>query len=482
MTGKARWYHHGRASGGWHAPLMVRVWIVAPLAVLGAIAAGWLIYRLVVDRLVDDASDAIKTTLAILTLVGAVLAGVYAYRKQRIAESDAHRADVNQFADRYTTAAEQLGHDKAAVRLAGVYALARLADDWEEQRQVCIDVLCAYLRMPYQPEADAPRYREGEREVRRTIIRLIGNHLRLAAEHPHSWQRFDFDFTGVTFDAGDFHQAVFSGGSVAFAGAEFRDAEVSFREAVFSDGSVDFSDAVFSSGNVAFDKAKFSGAKVDFTLAKFCGARVNFNSAEFSSSPVAFNSAAFSGGILDFGSAEFSGSTVSFDHAKFSRPVNPTDAASSHGTVSFQGAAFSKGTVSFFNTRFSGAMVDLSAKFRKAPRSTSPTRSSPTARSNTQRPCSRPVQSASTRRSSRAARSTSPRLCSRAAQSASTRQRSPAARSSSARCSAAPRSTSAKRYSPTAASTSTARPSSAALWTFAMSPHGQRLPASTTRW
>ncbi|MEK0098831.1 hypothetical protein WDA79_10050 [Streptomyces sp. A475] len=33
-----------------------------------------------------------------------------------------------QLADCYTTAAEQLGHDQAAVRLAGVYA-ARLADD-----------------------------------------------------------------------------------------------------------------------------------------------------------------------------------------------------------------------------------------------------------------------------------------------------------------------------------------------------------------
>lgn len=28
-------------------------------------------------------------------------------------------------------------------------AHARLADDWTEQRQACIDVLCAYLRMPY---------------------------------------------------------------------------------------------------------------------------------------------------------------------------------------------------------------------------------------------------------------------------------------------------------------------------------------------
>jgi len=118
----------------------VRVWIVAPLAALGTVGTGWLIYHLV-----GNPSDAIKTTLAILTLTGAVLAGVYAYRKQRIAESDAHRADANQFADRYITAAGQLGHDKAAVRLAGVYALARLADDWDEQRQVCIDVLCACL-------------------------------------------------------------------------------------------------------------------------------------------------------------------------------------------------------------------------------------------------------------------------------------------------------------------------------------------------
>ncbi|MFF9818970.1 DUF4232 domain-containing protein [Streptomyces sp. NPDC014006] len=99
MAGKRWWYHQGRASGGWHAPLLVRVWIVAPLAILGAIGVGWLIYYLVVDRLVASAPDAIKTTLAILTLFGAVLAGVYAYRKQRIAESDAHRADVSQFAD-----------------------------------------------------------------------------------------------------------------------------------------------------------------------------------------------------------------------------------------------------------------------------------------------------------------------------------------------------------------------------------------------
>ncbi|WP_177309217.1 hypothetical protein [Streptomyces sp. ok210] len=124
-----------------------------------------------------NVNDVIKTTVTALTLIGAVLAGIYAYRKQLLAEGDAHRADANQLADRYTTAAEQLGHDQAAVRLAGVYALARLADDWQEQRQVCIDVLCAYLRMPYEPDPTANGHKTGEREVRQTIIRVIRDHL-----------------------------------------------------------------------------------------------------------------------------------------------------------------------------------------------------------------------------------------------------------------------------------------------------------------
>src|SRR5215472_10073934 len=55
--------------------------------------------------------------------------------------------------ERFATAASQLGSDKPpAVQLAGVYAMAGLADDWQENRQTCVDVLCAYLRMPYEPD------------------------------------------------------------------------------------------------------------------------------------------------------------------------------------------------------------------------------------------------------------------------------------------------------------------------------------------
>jgi hypothetical protein len=275
---------------------LVPVWIGAPLAVLGAVGAGWLIYRFVVDPLIAKASDAIKLTLAILTLIGAVLAGVYAYRKQRIAESDAHRADANQFADRYTTVAGQLGHDKAAVRLAGVYALARLADDWEEQRQVCIDVLCAYLRLPYQPGPDASGYKEGEREVRLTILGLIRDHLRLPPVHPHSWQGLHFDLSSVTFDGGDLSGAVFSGGTVDFTRAEFSGGTVSFDSAEFSGGLVSFDSARFSGGLVSFGRtvrfgfgAEFSGGTVDFTRAEFSGGTVELRSVASWAKPPLFH-------------------------------------------------------------------------------------------------------------------------------------------------------------------------------------------------
>jgi len=57
--------------------------------------------------------------------------------------------------ERFATAAAMLGSDKPpAVRLAGVYALAGLADDWPENLQTCIDGLCAYLRLPYEPDPD----------------------------------------------------------------------------------------------------------------------------------------------------------------------------------------------------------------------------------------------------------------------------------------------------------------------------------------
>jgi hypothetical protein len=95
--------------------------------------------------------DVVKIVLAVVAGLGASVGLTVSYRRQRGEEAGA-------FTSRYTAAAEQLGHEKAAVRLAGVYALARLADEWAPQRQTCIDVLCAYVRMPYDPEKSKVLY------------------------------------------------------------------------------------------------------------------------------------------------------------------------------------------------------------------------------------------------------------------------------------------------------------------------------------
>ena len=237
---------------------------------------------------------------------GALVALIVAYRRQKIAEADSVHDRTRVFNERFTTIAAQLGDAQPAVRLAGVHAMAGLADDWKQNRQTCVDVLCAYLRLPYDPDPgdDAPpaertAYR-ANREVRHTIIRLIGAHLRPGAAV--SWQGLNFDFTGVVFDGGAFTEARFPGGIVLFDGA------------VFSGGEVSFDGAVFSGGEVSFDGTEFSGGRVASRR----------RSPEVPSSPPSspaarstYPEAKFSGGRVDFGGAEFSGGQVSFAGAEF---------------------------------------------------------------------------------------------------------------------------------------------------------------------
>ena len=147
------------------------------------------------------------------------------------------------FNERFTAIAAQLGDAQPAVRLAGVHAMAGLADDWQDRhhddrqdhRQTCVDVLCAYLRMPYEPDPgeDASTEKrlafQASREVRHTVIRVITAHLNGIA--PVSWRGLNFDFTGVVFDGGNFGGAKFSGGKVSFTNAIFSGGTVGFGSA-----------------------------------------------------------------------------------------------------------------------------------------------------------------------------------------------------------------------------------------------------------
>ncbi|WP_043242239.1 pentapeptide repeat-containing protein [Streptomyces violaceusniger] len=361
----------------WNVGLVLALaFIAAVLVAAGVFYTTWDLLgarKLKSESTIDSKTlfDLVKLSFGVVAGAGALVALVVAYRRQRIDEDGALRDASRLHNERFTSAVTQLGDGSPAVRLGGVHALVGLADDAPSRslRQTCIDVLCAYLRLPYTAEADLPT---GDiearhtylalREVRHTIIRLIRDHLRLPADHDHSWQGHDLDLTNVTFDGGDFTKAVFSGGTVSFQGARFVGGTVNFRGALFSGSTVNFMGAEFSGGTVKFRGAKFSGSTVNFVRAEFSGGTVDFSAATFSGGTVTFIRATFSGGTVNFNIATFSGGTVDFRWAMFSgSAVDFSEATFSSGTVDFSEATFSSGTVDFSWGTLSSGAVDFSA-------------------------------------------------------------------------------------------------------------------------
>ncbi|GHG04693.1 pentapeptide repeat-containing protein [Streptomyces filamentosus] len=289
--------------------------------------------------------DLVKLSFGVVAGAGALVALVVAYRRQRVDEAGAHREATRLHTERFSQAVDKLGSDYPAVRLGGVHALAGLADDApdDDLRQTCVDVLCAYLRLPHSPDpGDDPAHLEGHhhylalREVRHTILRLIGDHYRRPEGSHRSWQGCDLDLTSTVIDGRlDFHGATFSGG-VNFGGATFPDGNVDFREATFLDGYLDFRGATFLDGYLDFHGATFSGGYLNFRGATFSNSMADFGSVTFSDGLVNFGGAAFPGGGVNFGRARFSGGRVIFRGARFSG-----------GVVEFHGAAFSGGLVHF---------------------------------------------------------------------------------------------------------------------------------------
>jgi len=268
--------------------------------------------------------DALETALPAIVAALIAVALVVVFRRQKDTER-------GRFAQRFGTASTQLGDADVAVRVAGVYGMAAVADESSTfaHRQQCIDVLCGYLRLPYDPDwgsshlsefvstttwsATPPAtnieeqrrqaVRQNDREVRKSIVRVIARHLQDNADV--SWSKNDFDFAGVLFEDASFADATFNGKRVAFDSATFRGETTSFEganfnaEAVRFDGArfesdtTAFSDATFRAGHAWFDRAVFAGDSVAFDGVRFAGEYVYFDRADFAADETSFASARF---------------------------------------------------------------------------------------------------------------------------------------------------------------------------------------------
>ncbi|HVV23019.1 MAG TPA: pentapeptide repeat-containing protein [Pseudonocardiaceae bacterium] len=214
--------------------------------------------------------DAIRTAGSILVGTGGAAALLLTARRQRTTELDLrqkdHDATERRVTELYGKAADQLGSDKAPVRLAGLYALERLAQDNAAHRQTIVNLVCAYLRMPFDPPE--PVGRTEELEVRGIAQALLATHLRPGT--PAFWPGVELNLSGATLVK--FALTHCAPRSALFTGARFV-GPTTFRGTVFAH-SVDFRGARFT-GLADFRRVTFGDDDRGFRDAVFEG-EVNF--------------------------------------------------------------------------------------------------------------------------------------------------------------------------------------------------------------
>jgi hypothetical protein len=354
-------------------------------AVAGAVVAGGglaVLWFALVRAVVGSSAasiDVLKVAFTAVAGVGGAVALVVAYRRQNDLEQ-------GRFVERFGAGAAQLGNPDPAVRIAGVYAIAGAADESTtySRRQQCIDVLCGYLRLPYdrqygdsyhtelitatkrlpsesatqsieQQHTERRTIRQNDREVRQTVVRVIAAHLREHADM--SWSNHDFDFSTVMFEDADFDETTFCGQSTSFDKATFSGQRTSFDEAKFSGESTSFRNVAFSSGDsTSFYGTAFIGGLASFNGATFCGRETTFSGAVFSGERTSFAQATFGAKNTSFSAAAFGAENTSFTGATFDGGVNSFDAAAFSGQrTSFDDATFAGERISFAGATFGGA-------------------------------------------------------------------------------------------------------------------------------
>lgn len=348
------------------------------------IATTWLLVTVTSSSTSDEAKiaavkiSAIRTGLSVGAGTGGAMALLLAARKQwlgersqshqeEVAESEIMDATERRITDLYGKAVDLLGSEKAAVRIGGIFALERLAQATPDHRQTIVDVVCAYLRMPFSlPSAidlgSATAYilqgalatdeERQEIQVRLTAQDFLRRHLSNAGkETGEFWEGLRVDLTGATlitlnlsdceWDRGVFTHARFVG-TTRFNTSRSTGA-TSFRSSQFF-GFADFEGSDFAS-YVRFDEACFE---------KSCA----FDKSSFDLG-VRFDRTIFKGNTV-FKLANFHGWST-FDGALFSSEAIFTE-ADFVADVQFMGANFTNGA-RFGQTNFRGAVVVADSRF-----------------------------------------------------------------------------------------------------------------------
>ena len=280
--------------------------------------------------------------------------------------------------ERYTKAVEQLGDEKAPIRMGGVYTLVGLVDEWLEDEsidkyedrlkegQVIINNLCAYIRSPftlashYDELSKANPTSKGiykgkkekfyedkatldsEADVRLSIIKEIHDRIQGPDKNtPGAWSDFEYDFSGSTFFYPvDLTKSYYTK-PINFSGSTYQ-GRAYFSRSTYQ-GEADFTGSTYKSG------ADFTGSTYQ-NLADFTGSTYQ-GEADFTGSIYQSSMAGFSGSIYE-GWADFSRFTYQGSMANFS-------GSTYEGWADFSGSTY-QGRAYFSRSIYQGSMANFS--------------------------------------------------------------------------------------------------------------------------
>ncbi|MGH3831030.1 MAG: pentapeptide repeat-containing protein [Pseudonocardiaceae bacterium] len=353
--------------------------VVLVVAVVVAVVSWFVLRRLYGGQGAQVQLDVIRTAGTLVIGIGGAVALLLTARRQRYIELTLVHTDRDaterRITELYTKAADQLGSEQAPVRLAGLYALERLAHSTVEHRQTMVDVICAYLRMPYTPPqpssyrspgparrrrtlTDRPphatptsrgsrhEHAQQERQVRLTAQDILFRNLRVVAQRRRRWWHrtpppvaptwpgirlnltgallLEFSLKECQLDYANFTRAQFTGGT-DFADAQFTGG-TDFEGAQFTGGTYFWSARV--SGGANFKDAQFTDG-VSFQYAQFTG-ETSFEDVRFTDGAyfagTRFNGETYFGNVrltgeTYFVGAQFTGET-SFEDVRFTGGAN----------------------------------------------------------------------------------------------------------------------------------------------------------------
>jgi hypothetical protein len=250
-----RWYRlqYGNMIENWFVPLSLGACALLAVAILWKVPQ-WQVGRvkdLAPKERFDRVNEARKTLATILGGIVLLVGGFFTYQNLNLARE-------GQITDRFSKAIEQLGavdtsgKKKLEVRLGGIYALERIANESERDHWPIMEVLCTYVRenAPRKPQesarenqASAPATRPpadiqailtvlGRRNTKydskEQIFVLSQTDLRYVRffELNLRWAFFYYaDLHGASFYETDLHRANFE--KADLSEADFRDADLS---------------------------------------------------------------------------------------------------------------------------------------------------------------------------------------------------------------------------------------------------------------